>query len=149
MRGRFLLLPAGLALAAFTGILVYFQFYAFYGELEQEPLTIMGAEYPVTGWQGIDASSSPLKKRVCLTLTPDTAKAIADDQFELVNGEPLVAPDWFECFDAKQIARDLEARRAQLYMIGSSDFQGVEEMLALYPDGRGFMWRQLKPEFRQ
>ena len=149
MRGRKLLIPAGLALAAFTGALIWFQFYAFYDDLPPEPLVIQGIEYPSTGWQGIDAISSPLKKRVCLTLSPETAAAIEADQFELVDGEPLVAPKWFDCFDAKQIHRDLEAKVARLYMIGSSDFDGVDEMLALYPDGRAFIWRQLQPKFRK
>lgn len=149
MKGRFLLVPAGLMLAAFTAALVYFQFYAFYDELEEQPLDVMGTVYPVSAWNGIDAFSSPLKKRVCLSVSAETVARIAAEQSVAEDAEPLVAPDWFECFDARQISRDIDAGRAKTYLMGGSDFDGVDEYLALYPDGRGYVWRQLKPEFRK
>ena len=146
MRGRTLMIATGLGLAAFTAALWYFQTYAYYRDLPLDP-DRLGAEYPIETWRGIDASSSPLKLRVCLTVSEETAIRFRDDQFELAGGEPLVAPGWFDCFDAKAIARDLQSHQADLYSLGPSGFDGIDEMLALYPDGRGYIWRQLDPAF--
>ena len=146
MTGRTLLIGAGVFLVLFTAALWYFQTYAFYEDLPPEP-TVLG-QYPVQSWEGIDAATSPLKKRVCLTVTPEVAQQIADDTSELTGGEPLVAPSWFDCFDAETIARDLEAGKATLHMVATSVFDGVDEYLALYPDGRAYIWRELQPEFK-
>lgn len=146
MTGRTLLIGGGIFLAVFTAALWYFQTYAFYEELPPET-TVLG-QYPVERWDGIDASTSPLKKRVCLTVSAQTARRIMDDEVALSGGEPLVAPSWFECFDAEAIARDLEAQAARLYMIRTSVFDGVDEYLAVYPDGRAYIWRELQPEFK-
>ena len=148
MRGRFLLLAGGGALAIFTGLLWYFQFYAFYEDLAEQPLVIGGTSYPVEHWQGIDASSSPLKRRVCLQVSEPVAGQISAEQTALAEAEPLVAPDWFECFNAKQIARDLEAGKAQAFALGASGFEGLDDVFALYPDGRGYLWRQLQERYR-
>ena len=148
MPGRILVIVGALGLVLFTAALWYFQNHAFYEELPLQPLVMNGREYPVESWQGIDAATSPLKRRVCLTVASATAGQIRDDLPKRAEGEPLVAPYWFECFDAKTLARDLAAGEAGLYMIGASGFDGIDEVLALYPDGRGFIWRQLKPEFR-
>jgi len=147
MTGRALFIGFLVALAVFTAALWYFQTYAFYEDIDAPEGGLMG-RYPVETWAGIDATSSPLKKRVCLTVTPETAQKIADDEFELTGGEPLVAPYWFDCFDAAALAADLAAGRAQLYSLGQEVAEGVDEYLALYADGRGFIWRQLDPRFR-
>ncbi|MEM1299954.1 MAG: DUF6446 family protein [Pseudomonadota bacterium] len=149
MSGRTLMILAGTLLAAFTVALWYFQFHAFYEDLPQEPLLVQGTEYPLESWQGTDASSSPLKRRICVTFAPETVVRIAADHPAVPGAEPLVAPDWFECFDAKQITRDIAAGKASAYQMGRSEFEGVDEFLAVYPDGRGFVWRALDPRFAQ
>ena len=146
MKGRTFLIWGGVFLAMFTAALWYTQFHAYYREMPAE--TVVMGVYPVSEWTGIDATSSPLKKRVCLRVSEETAQRIHDEQFELNGAEPLVAPGWFECFDARQIARDLEAGVAQFYLIGPSESEGVDEFLALYPDGRGYIWPQLQARYR-
>ena len=148
MTGRALLLGGGAILAAFTAALWYFQFHAFYEDLPQQPLIVQGTEYAVVSWEGTDASSSPLKRRVCLNVTPDAVAQMATAHKGLTDAEPLVAPDWFECFNAKQITRDIAAGKAVGYLMGPSAFDGVDELLAVYPDGRAFIWRQLDPRFQ-
>ena len=148
MNGRPLMIAALIGLGLFAVALWYFQTYAFYRELSQRPLTIQGIEYPVESWKGIDASSSPLKMRVCLTVTAKTAQKIANDQFEQTGAEPLVAPGWFDCFDAKQISRDIDAGTVRVFAPGTSPFADVHDYLALYPDGRGYLWRELDPKFQ-
>ena len=147
MKGRSLLAVGAVVLGAFTAALWYFQFHAFYEDLPQEPLLVQGTEYPVESWQGTDASSSPLKRRVCVTFAPETVARITSEHTALEKAEPLVAPDWFDCFDAKQITRDIAAGKATAYLMGQSGFDGVDSYLAIYPDGRGFVWRQLDPKF--
>lgn len=149
MRGRNLMIVGGVLLAAFTAALWYFQFHAFYDDLPQEPLLVQGTEYPVTAWQGTDASSSPLKRRICVRFDSATVARIAADHLVVPDAEPLVAPEWFDCFNAKQITRDIAAGKARAYMMGSSAFDGVDELIAIYPDGRGFVWRELQPQFQQ
>ena len=146
MSGKTLMIGLLSLTAVFAAVLWYFQIYAYYDDLEEQPLVVQGTTYPVESWQGIDAISSPLKRRVCLTLTPESATRIRDEQFE-IKAEPLVAPSWFECFDAKALSRDLQAGKASAYMTGPSGFEGVDDYLAVYPDGRAFIWRQLHPKY--
>ena len=147
MSGRPLMIAALIGLGVFAAALWYFQTYAFYRDLPQQPFVIQGTEYPVETWKGTDADSSPLKMRVCLTVSPVTAERILAEHAVADDGEPLVAPSWFDCFDAKQISRDVLEGKAWVYAPGTSPFADVHDYLALYPDGRGFLWRQLDPKF--
>lgn len=147
MTGRWLLIGGGVVLAVFTVVLWYTQYYAYYQELPAPENGLMGT-YPIETWQAIDGTSSPLKLRVCATVTPETVGQITDDLDALLAGDPLVAPSWFECFDARSIAQDLDAGAAALYQLGPSRFDGVNEVMALYPDGRIFMWRVLDERFQ-
>ncbi|MEM9784715.1 MAG: DUF6446 family protein, partial [Pseudomonadota bacterium] len=132
-----------IALLAFTAVfavgLWYAQFYAFYEEYEAESVAVAGTSYPVEGFRGIDASTSPLKLRACFSMaaTPEV-EAYRD-------AEPLVAPGWFGCFDAQALTADLAAGRAIAYLAQQGDGHGVDRIVARYPDGRAFMWRQLAP----
>ena len=151
-----------LAIAIVGGTLIfgvalwYFQIYAYYDELAEEPLEIQGVSYEVTAWEGIDAPAaedgtptSPLKRRVCLSVAPETARKIAAEQAEAEGLEPLVAPPWFECFDAGQLTEDLASGLAAGYHLGPSGFEGVDNYMALYEDGRVYLWRQLDPKYKK
>ncbi|HEU0222012.1 MAG TPA: DUF6446 family protein, partial [Paracoccaceae bacterium] len=61
---------------------------------------------------------------------------------------PLSAPSWFGCFDHAQLTRDLAAGRAVAYRAGTDVPKDFERIIAVYPDGRAYMWRQLQKEFR-
>jgi hypothetical protein len=125
----------------------WFQTQAFYEETMQARVEIAGETYPVSDWEGIDAASSPLKLRACFRL-PEAARAeIAARLDPHPDPTPLVAPGWFDCFDAREISRDLEAGTATAYMAAEEEFEGANRLVALYPDGRAYMWRQLTPEF--
>jgi len=146
MRGRTLVIWAGAGLAVFGVALWYFQTYAFYAPLAEQPLVIDGTSYPVLSWSGIDAHSSPLKRRVCFSLAPDSARQIIATA-AASQGEPLVAPGWFDCFDAKRLSQDVQNGAAVVITLGASNFEGVDDMMALYPDGRGYIWRQLQAAY--
>ncbi|MEM7743127.1 MAG: DUF6446 family protein [Pseudomonadota bacterium] len=149
MKGRTFLIGSALLLAAFTVGLWYTQFYAWYEELPQQPLFIADREVAVESWQAIDGASSPLKLRICVTVTPETATRLANILEVSEPGDPLVPPDWFDCFNAKEISRDMEAGRATFHILGPSSFDGVMDVMALYPDGRAFLWRELDERFRK
>lgn len=123
--------------ALFGAILWYFQTYAFYAEIGAEKVTIAGQEYSVSDYRGIDAMTSPLKRRACFEMHGDIDAPVAR------NPTPLVAPDWFDCFDAEAIHKALEAGEATAYVAQSEEFDGVDRIVARYPDGRAFEWRQL------
>ena len=141
MRGRPLMIGLLVFVAVFAAGLVYTQFYAFYERTEADSVEIAGTAYPVSEWEGIDAATSPLKLRACFRIEGAVEAPVAEDP------TPLVAPFWFDCFDAEGIGRDLEAGRATAYLAEEEEYEGANRMVAVYPDGRAFMWRQLTPEF--
>jgi len=148
VKGRTLMIAGAALLAVFTGVLWYAQNHAYYRELPLPKGGFPGDAYPIETWRAIEGTSSPLKLRICATVTPETARRLENDMLELAPGEPLVAPAWFECFDAKRISRDLEARKANFYALGPSDHEGIDLVMALYPDGRIFAWPRLDERFR-
>ena len=114
MSGRRLILGFVGFLVVFAAALIWFQFFAFYQrQSDIETISIDGRTVRVTGYQGIDASSSPLKLRACFRMDPaDVANlAPATDATPLV-GHPA----------------------------------GFDTLIAIYPDGEGYLWRQLNGE---
>ena len=95
----------------------------------------------------MDADTSPNKLRVCFTVDPGAFEGVPLAE----NPEPLVAPPRLDCFDAETIARDLEAGRAVAYLAGDEtpeeavDYE-VVRMIAVYPDGRAYMWRHYRED---
>ncbi|MEM7268568.1 MAG: DUF6446 family protein [Pseudomonadota bacterium] len=100
-----------------------------------DQITIDGRQVAVTDYFGIDGVSSPLKLRGCFTMSP-TPGPIAKSP------DPLVAPDWFDCFDAEAIAADLASGLALPLLAESNAPFGFDRIVAVYPDGRAYQWRQ-------
>ncbi len=139
--------------ALLTGAAVYYlQVYGYYAPI---PASAPAAEIRLTSvvtgqpekiiaidFQGIDASSSPLRYRGCFT-TPLTL-AMATESFSVYDGAtPLIAPGWFDCFDAARIGADLDAGLAVAFLSQADIVPGIDRVVAIYPDGRGFAWHQL------
>ncbi|MDE2790366.1 MAG: DUF6446 family protein [Paracoccaceae bacterium] len=103
---------------------------------------------PVTGFSGIDASTSPLKFRGCFEV--DQSIEALKRRYVLVEGAtPLRPPSWFDCFDAKRLTESL-ADGGALAFLGERDIApGVDRLVAVYPDGRAFSWHQFSGEGRQ
>ncbi|MEL6482868.1 MAG: DUF6446 family protein [Pseudomonadota bacterium] len=129
--------------AVFAIGLWYAQFYAFYDAFEAEAVEIGGRSYAVTAFEGIDATTSPLKLRACFRLEE------LPDAPPYERAEPLVAPGWFDCFDAKALSQALEAGEAVAFLASDDEFDGTERVVMRYPDGRAFMWRQLDERFAE
>ncbi len=127
-------------LIAFTGLfalaLWWSQNHAYYEETQASEVRIAGQDYPVTKWKGIDATSSPLKMRACFHIR-DSIEALP-----ALAPEPLVAPGWFRCFNAGFIAENLARDYAKAYVAERNDPRGFDRIVAVFPGGRAYMWRQ-------
>jgi len=130
------------AIAAGGGI-YYLQVYAFYDRLPpQDSYTVATADGPVTlavsGFQGIDSDSSPLRYRACFTVSGDLPDLVA-----YADPTPLIAPGWFDCYDARRVGPDLESGAARAVLVQADvPHYGIDRVMALYPDGRAYVWPQ-------
>lgn len=135
--------------AVLGGVLYYQQVYAYYEDVVAGPDAVQltsvstGAPEPllIQNFKGIDAISSPLRYRACF----ETAISLAtlNETFVIVdNAEPRVAPRWFDCFDAARIGADLSGEA--IVFMGVENIQyGIDRIVAIYPDGRGYAWHQI------
>jgi hypothetical protein len=131
--------------AIFAAALIYFQFFAFYQRAAApDALAVRDVPLAVSDWQGIDAESSPLKLRGCFTTDRESLAGLEPAQ----DATPLVAPFWFGCFDAGELTEDLAEGRAVAYPVARDEPEGFDIMLAVYDDGRAYLWRQLNERFR-
>ena len=92
--------------------------------------------------EGIDAQSSPIKFRACFT-TPLSLAMLTETYVTYAGPEPLIAPGWFDCFDAQAIGTALETGEALAFLSESDIHPGVDRVVAVFPDGRAFAWHQL------
>lgn len=157
MNGKFI--GGFIVLAALIGgiALYYLQVYHWYEDVPQTSDTatirlvsvVSGEpeEVEIEEFQGIDATSSPLRFRGCfLTFLNHST---ATETYELVNGaEPLTAPGWFDCYNATQLGADLESGEALAFISEPEIADGVDRIVALYDDGRAFVWHQLNDKYK-
>ncbi|MGB8622404.1 MAG: DUF6446 family protein [Paracoccaceae bacterium] len=132
--------------------LYYTQVYAFYRSIDPESpaaevdLTLRGTgdpeEIPVDDFQGIDADSSPVRFRACFKLAVP-ADTLAQKYQPYEKPVPLVAPGWFDCFDANAIGEALERGDATAFMGQENIHYGIDRVIAVFPDGRGYAWNQI------
>ena len=162
MNGRIiggLLVVSGLV----AGIAMYWlQVYAFYEPVSFQPgneirLTPISSDVPevivADNVTGIDANSSPLRFRACFT-TPLSQAMLTETYVVYEGAAPLVAPGWFDCFDAAAIGKALETGEAIAFLseaninsktdaAGGVQLSGIDRVVAVFPDGRAFAWHQL------
>lgn len=129
----------------------YLQVYAFYDEVsargsDDVMLTTMatGAPEPILyeDFQAIDATSSPIRYRACFTTTQ--SQAMMTETYEpYLDAVPLVGPKWFDCFDAVAIGRAIEEGEALAFLGQANIEYGIDRVVAVFPDGRGYAWHQI------
>jgi hypothetical protein len=125
----------------------YAQTRAYYDTLEAADLVVTtqaGEIVPLakSGFQGIDAETSPLRFRACFTVD-DAGLATLAQAAPHPEPEPLVAPAWFDCYDARMIAEAIASGEARAVMSLHEIARGVDRVIAVFPDGRAFAWQQL------
>jgi len=91
---------------------------------------------------GIDATSSPIKFRACFT-TPRSLAMLSETYRPYDAPVPLIAPSSFDCFDAAAIGKALETGEALAFLSQSAIHPGVDRVVAVFGDGRGYAWHQL------
>ena len=145
------LMAAGIVITAATAgaAIWYLQVHAFYEPVSAEAQVALtsvtsGDTEPIITeeFQAIDAESSPIRYRACFT-TP-LSQALLTETYEVFDrAVPLVAPGWFDCFDAEAIGEALESEEAIAFMGQKHIEYGIDRVVVIYPDGRGFAWNQV------
>ena len=136
----------------------YLQVYAYFQEVSSDSpdaeirLTSLTSELPeiilVENFRGIDATSSPLRFRACFD-TPHSQAMLTETFVTVAEAIPLVGPGWFECYDAVEIGEALE-RGDAIGFLGQKDIvDGIDRVVAVFPDGRGFVWHQLNEKYKE
>jgi len=136
-------------IAAIAGAgLYYLQVYHYYFDLPEATSVELIAEdgtvvaLPVSGFDGIDATSSPIRYRACFRLEGDPASLPGRyTAYEVT--EPRVPPFWFDCFDTPAISEGIADGSIKTYLGGKNVAYGVDRIVAIADDGRGFAWNDL------
>lgn len=128
-------------------LLYYLQVFGFYEEatvdIRMMPLTSNEpVEILAENVEAIDAESSPIRFRACFT-TPSSLAMLSETYVGLDNVSPRNAPEWFECFDAAAIAAELKAGSALAFLGEKNVDFGVDRIVVITEDGRGFVWHEL------
>ncbi len=140
--------------AAVAGLAMYYlQVYAYYAPVAADAIRLTpvggGAPQPVAvdDFRGIDSESSPIRFRACFTM-PLSLAVLTETYAIHAAPQPLIAPPWFDCFDAAAIGAAL-ARGEAVAFLGERDIRpGVDRIVAVLPDGRAFAWHQLNATLR-
>lgn len=143
-----------LMLSIVAGLAMYYlQVYAFYEELSADQIGpiemtsfVSGAPEPilVEDLEAIDADSSPIRFRACFR-TDASLGMLTETFMGYDQAEPLVAPDWFSCFDAEELGAALENGDAIGFLGHENIEYGIDRVVAVMVDGRGYVWHQINP----
>jgi hypothetical protein len=145
--GKFVVIALIAAAVVAGGGLWYTATRAFYAPVEG-PVTLTLARggdlttLPATDVSAIASTSSPLGFRACFRhgLDLDAADALAEPR---ANPAPTIAPGWYDCFDAEAIAGLIRAGEARAFTAYENAAYGVDRVVALARDGRGWAWHEL------
>lgn len=139
-------------LAALAGGLMYYLLvYAYYTPVPEQDLQAVRLTSIVSGapeeiaWDQLEAvagDGSPIRYRACFT-TPLSLPMLSETYTAYEAPEPLIGPEWFECFDAKAIGAALQSGEALAFLGEANPRYGVDRVIAVFPDGRGYAWHQL------
>ncbi|MGB3243168.1 MAG: DUF6446 family protein [Sulfitobacter sp.] len=147
MTGKFMGIVIMLSAVIAGAGMYYLQVYGFYEQLEPEDVTLVSltTELPepilADAFQGIDADSSPIRYRACFTTT--LSLPMLTETYVLTEATPRNAPGWFDCFDAAAIGAELEAGTALTFLGAKNVHYGVDRVVAITEDGRGYVWHEL------
>ena len=134
------------------GIFMYYQqVYAYYYEVKpngtsdvQITSLTTGAPEPIVyeDFRAIDADCSPIRYRACFT-TPLSLDQIRKTYVADADAVPLTAPGWFDCFDAKELGAAIEDGTALAFLGKENVEYGIDRIVAVRDDGRGWAWNQI------
>ncbi|MGB0958807.1 MAG: DUF6446 family protein [Halocynthiibacter sp.] len=144
--------------ALIAGIAIYYlQVYGFYEDVKVAPGTAVSLTLLETGqpdpiitddFKAIDGTSSPIRYRACFTTSQSTA--MMTETYTLYDhAEPLTGPNWFDCYNASEIGEALEKGTALAFLAKKDVADGVDRVVAIMEDGRGFVWHQLNEKYAE
>lgn len=149
--GRLLALVLILSSLLAGGALYYLQVYGYYREIAatgsgdvmlMQQVNQQPQDLAVKGFKAIDADSSPIRYRACFTT--DVPMDVLTETYVAAPGhEPRNAPGWFDCFDAAALGAELEAGTARSFLGAKNIAYGVDRIVAVTDDGRGYVWHDL------
>ena len=128
--------------------LYYLQVYGYYDEVAGGDVQLvsvvsnMPEPIPFEGLQAIDADSSPIRYRACFS-TEYSLPLLTETYVLADSATPRNAPGWFDCFDAAAIGEALEAGTALAFLSQKNIHFGVDRIVAITDDGRGYVWHEL------
>ena len=137
--------------------LYYTQIYAYFDEVSADApeaemrLTSVVTGQPETilaeGFEAIDSDSSPIRFRACFT-TPLSLAMLTETYEVMEDAVPLNGPGWFECYNAQEVGAALETGEATAFLGERNIKDGVDRVVAVFPDGRAFAWHQLNKKYK-
>ena len=72
------------------------------------------------------------------------SQALLTETYELYdNPVPNNAPGWFDCFNAEAIGAALEDGSALAFLGQENIEYGIDRVVAITQDGRGYAWHQI------
>ncbi len=137
--------------ALFAGVAMYYlQVYAYYetvtptGTDDVQLTTLDGRRETILyeDFQAIDAESSPIRFRACFT-TQTPLSTLTSTYEQYLGAVPRNAPGWFNCFDAETIGDDIRAGRADVFTSERNREFGIDRVVAITQDGRGYIWHEI------
>jgi hypothetical protein len=141
-----------MVIAALVGAgIYYFQVYGYYEDVAAVDLTGVELISVVSGeaetiladnLQAIDANSSPIRYRACFT-TPMSQALLTETYVVYPDAEPLTGPGWFDCYDANKVGAALENGTAIAFLSQFNVVYGIDRVVAVTDDGRGYVWHQI------
>ena len=163
MNGKIPALVIAVIAVVAGAVMYYLQVYGYYSPVRistdpteqgatQLELTSITSGQPevilAENFEGIDATSSPLRFRGCFT-TPMSLAMLTETYVAYDKAVPLITPGWFKCFDPEEIGAKLEAGEALAFLSHKDIAVGVDRVIAVFPDGRAFVWHQLNDTFSE
>ena len=144
MNGKLLVISLLAFTVLFSIALYYFQVFAFYKKSDGlSNIKVFARSVPVHNYRGIDSLTSGLKLRGCFTVDPNEFTGLPT----LVRATPLSAPFWFDCFDNVKIQKAINTGEAKAFLVSENEKDGIDRVVAVYPNGKAFQWRQLNSKF--
>ncbi len=151
MKVKFVLSAMLLVALLMGGGLYYSMAYAYYDEVTAEEfgdvqLTSILSGQPeaiaTANFSGIDSISSPIRFRACFETTLSFG-TLTDRYAIYENAEPLNAPGWFSCFNAKDLGPKIASGEAVAFLGQANVAYGIDRIVAFTPDGHGYIWHQI------
>ena len=148
MNGKIIVIAILLSSLVAGIALYYLQVYGFYEPVTEQDVQLVSIvsdkPEPISfvTFEAIDADSSPIRFRACFTTNLSLAM-LSETYVGLAEATPRNAPGWFDCFDARAIATELAADTALPFLGQKNIAFGVDRIVAITKDGRGYVWHEL------